>query len=98
MNYKNFIQEHIKTMEEELKDTGITHEQFKEDPDRYIAEYLDDKHLYNEELETLKKQYQKLGDISFQKVDESMNGEGDFVVGWANLTQEVKKCVLSTRK
>ena len=45
-----------------------------------------------------KNQYQKLGDISFQKVDESMNGEGDFVVGWANLTQEVQKCVLSTRK
>lgn len=60
MNYKNFIQEHINTMEEELKDIGITPEEFKEEPDHYIAEYLDDKYLYNEELETLKKQYQKL--------------------------------------
>lgn len=45
-----------------------------------------------------KNQYQKLGDISFQKVDESMSGEGDFVVGWSKLTQEVQKCVLNTRK
>lgn len=45
-----------------------------------------------------KNQYQKLGDISFQKVDESMSGEGDFIVGWTNLTQEVRKCLLNARK
>lgn len=43
-------------------------------------------------------QYQKLGEIEFQKVDESMSGEGDFVVGWSNLAQEVQKCVLNARK
>ena len=45
-----------------------------------------------------KNQYQKLGNISFQKVDEMMSGEGDFILGWSKLAQEVQNCVLSARK
>lgn len=45
-----------------------------------------------------KNQYQKLGNISFQKVDEMMGGEGDFILGWSKLAQEVQNCVLSARK
>lgn len=39
------------------------------------------------------KQYQKLGEISFQNVDESMNEDTDFIKGWTKLANSVKDCV-----
>ena len=60
MNYKNFIQEHVDAMKEDLEGTGTTLEQIKEDPNCYIADYLDGQYLYKEQFETLKKQYQEL--------------------------------------
>ena len=43
-------------------------------------------------------QYEKLDPIVFQKVDESMNGEGDFVLAWSKLATEAQKCVLNAQK
>lgn len=45
-----------------------------------------------------KSQYQKLGKINFQPVDESMNSEDDFVEAWKKLALKTDKCVLSTQK
>lgn len=47
---------------------------------------------------TTKGQYQKLGNITFQPVDESMNNEDDFVTAWKKLAIKTDKCVLSTQK
>lgn len=43
-------------------------------------------------------QYQKLDPIVFQKVDESMGGEDNFVEAWSKLATEAQKCVLNAQK
>ncbi|WOE30727.1 MULTISPECIES: metal ABC transporter solute-binding protein, Zn/Mn family [unclassified Acinetobacter] len=43
-------------------------------------------------------QYQKLQPIVFQKVDESMAGEQNFIQAWSKLAAETQKCVLSEQK
>ncbi len=43
-------------------------------------------------------QYQKLGGIVFQPVDETMSGAGDFVTAWKMLADETLKCTLNARK
>ena len=65
--------------------------------------YLNDHRPMNKmcllaEAHASQNQYQKLDPIVFQKVDESMSGEGDFVVAWSKLAQETQKCVLNARK
>lgn len=45
-----------------------------------------------------KNQYQKLNPITFQAVDESMSGAGDFVVAWKKLAEQTHNCVLNARK
>lgn len=45
-----------------------------------------------------KSQYQKLNPITFQAVDERMNGAGDFVQAWKVLAAQTHKCVLSAQK
>ena len=45
-----------------------------------------------------KNQYQKLNPITFQAVDESMGGAGDFVVAWKKLAEQTHNCVLNARK
>ena len=45
-----------------------------------------------------KNQYQKLNPITFQAVDESMSGAGDFVVAWKKLAEQTLNCVLNARK
>ena len=46
----------------------------------------------------IKNQYQKLNPITFQAVDESMSGAGDFVVAWKKLAEQTHNCVLNARK
>ena len=65
--------------------------------------YLNDSRPKNQmclfaESFTTKSQYQKLGNITFQPVDESMNNEDDFVTAWKKLAIKTDKCVLSTQK
>ena len=65
--------------------------------------YLNDSRPYQKmcllaEGHASKNQYQKLNPIVFTKVDESMNGVGDFITGWKTLASDVSKCVLSARK
>lgn len=43
-------------------------------------------------------QYQKLQPIVFQKVDESMGEDNDFVKAWSRLAEETQKCVLNAQK
>ena len=43
-------------------------------------------------------QYQKLGGIVFQPVDETMSGAGDFISGWKTLADQTQKCTLNARK
>lgn len=43
-------------------------------------------------------QYQKLDPIVFQKVDESMGGEDNFVEAWSKLATEAQKCALNAQK
>lgn len=43
-------------------------------------------------------QYQKLQPIVFQKVDESLSGEDDFIQAWSKLAEETQKCVLNAQK
>ncbi|WP_407303067.1 metal ABC transporter solute-binding protein, Zn/Mn family [Acinetobacter sp.] len=45
-----------------------------------------------------KNQYQKLKPITFQAVDESMGGAGDFVGAWKKLAEQTHNCVLNARK
>ena len=45
-----------------------------------------------------KNQYQKLNPITFQAVDESMGGAGDFVLAWKKLSEQTHNCVLNARK
>lgn len=45
-----------------------------------------------------KNQYQKLNPITFQAVDESMGGAGDFVVAWKKLAEQTHNCMLNARK
>ncbi|MFH7765988.1 metal ABC transporter solute-binding protein, Zn/Mn family [Acinetobacter sp. BSP-28] len=45
-----------------------------------------------------KNQYQKLNPVTFQAVDESMGGEGDFVLAWKKLADQTYKCVQNARK
>ncbi|MGE8560081.1 MAG: metal ABC transporter solute-binding protein, Zn/Mn family [Acinetobacter sp.] len=45
-----------------------------------------------------KNQYQKLNPITFQAVDESMRGAGDFVLAWKKLAEQTHSCVLNARK
>ncbi|TCH63323.1 MULTISPECIES: zinc ABC transporter substrate-binding protein [Acinetobacter Taxon 24D] len=45
-----------------------------------------------------KNQYQKLNPITFQAVDESMGGAGDFVLAWKKLAEQTHNCVLNARK
>lgn len=42
-------------------------------------------------------QYRSLGPIVFQKVDESMSGEEDFVQAWADLAGQTRRCVVNAR-
>ena len=43
-------------------------------------------------------QFQKLEPIVFQKVDESLSGEGNFVTAWEKLATQTQKCILNARK
>ena len=43
-------------------------------------------------------QYRKLGEISFQAVDETLAKQQDFVVAWQTLAQQTQACVLNARK
>lgn len=43
-------------------------------------------------------QYRKLGEISFQSVDETLAKQQDFVVAWQTLAQQTQACVLNARK
>lgn len=43
-------------------------------------------------------QYEKLKPIVFQKVDESMAGESDFIQAWSKLAAQTQKCVLNAQK
>ena len=45
-----------------------------------------------------KNQYQKLGAAVFQKVDESMTGQADFLIAWKQLAEQTQNCVLNARK
>lgn len=45
-----------------------------------------------------KNQYQKLNPITFQAVDESMSGAGDFVLAWKALASKTYNCVQNARK
>lgn len=45
-----------------------------------------------------KNQYRKLNPITFQAVDESMGGAGDFVLAWKKLAEQTHNCVLNARK
>jgi zinc transport system substrate-binding protein len=45
-----------------------------------------------------KNQYQRLNPITFQAVDERMNGANDFVLAWKELAAQTHKCVLNTQK
>ena len=65
--------------------------------------YLNDSRPYRKmcllaEGHASKNQYQKLEPIVFQKVDEAMSGEGDFVQAWSKLATEAQKCVLTAQK
>lgn len=43
-------------------------------------------------------QYNKLSPIVFQNVDESLQGETDFVQAWQNLANKTQKCILNAQK
>ena len=43
-------------------------------------------------------QYQKLGAVVFQSVDETMSGAGDFISAWETLAAQTLKCTLNARK
>ena len=45
-----------------------------------------------------KNQYRKLNPITFQAVDESMGGAGDFVLSWKALASKTYNCVQNARK
>jgi zinc transport system substrate-binding protein len=45
-----------------------------------------------------KNQYQKLGSIVFEKVDETMGHADNFVQAWRQLADKTQNCVLSARK
>lgn len=65
--------------------------------------YLNDTRVYKKmcllaEASASPSQYQKLGSISFQAVDESMSKDQDFVSGWKKLALETQHCVVNARK
>lgn len=45
-----------------------------------------------------KNQYQKLGAAVFQRVDESMSGQSNFLQAWKQLAEQSQNCVLNARK
>ena len=65
--------------------------------------YLNDTRAYKKmcllaEGNAAPSQYKKLGEISFQAVDESLAEQQDFVVAWQSLAQKTQACVLNARK
>ncbi|OTG86783.1 zinc ABC transporter substrate-binding protein [Acinetobacter sp. ANC 4558] len=65
--------------------------------------YLNDNRPYKKmcllaEGHASKNQYQKLDPIVFQKVDESMVGEDNFIQAWVKLATDAQKCVLNAQK
>lgn len=65
--------------------------------------YLNDNRPYRQmcllaEAHAGKSQYQKLGAVLFEKVDESMSQEENFVEAWQKLAEKTHNCVLSTQK
>ncbi|OTG80134.1 zinc ABC transporter substrate-binding protein [Acinetobacter sp. ANC 5054] len=50
------------------------------------------------EAHTSQNQYQKLGAVVFQPVDETMSGAGDFITAWKTLADQTLKCTLNARK
>ncbi|TCM62786.1 zinc transport system substrate-binding protein [Acinetobacter calcoaceticus] len=65
--------------------------------------YLNDSRPYRKmcllaESNASPSQYQKLGDISFQSVDENLSGQQDFVTAWQSLAKNVQACVRNSRK
>ncbi|OTG85135.1 metal ABC transporter solute-binding protein, Zn/Mn family [Acinetobacter sp. ANC 4648] len=65
--------------------------------------YLNDTRPYSKmcllaEVSANPSQYRKLGNLSFQSVDESLAQQQDFVVAWQTLAKEIRACVLSARK
>lgn len=42
-------------------------------------------------------QYRSLNPIIFQKVDESMSNEQDFIVAWKDLADQAHRCVVNAR-
>ena len=65
--------------------------------------YLNDARPYRKmcllaEANVSANQYQKLGNLSFQSVDENLTQYQDFVTAWKTLAQDVQSCVLSAHK
>ncbi|MDM1765499.1 MULTISPECIES: metal ABC transporter substrate-binding protein [unclassified Acinetobacter] len=65
--------------------------------------YLNDTRPYKKmcllaEANASPSQYKKLGELSFQTVDESLAKQQDFVVAWQALARETQDCVLNARK
>lgn len=65
--------------------------------------YLNDTRPYTKmcllaEVSANPSQYRKLGDLSFESVDESLMQQQDFVQAWQALAKESRTCVLSARK
>jgi zinc transport system substrate-binding protein len=50
------------------------------------------------EANTHASQYQKLGDVWFQKVDENLSGQQNFLQAWQALAKNVQQCVMSARQ
>jgi zinc transport system substrate-binding protein len=65
--------------------------------------YLNDNRPYRKmcllaEGHASKNQYQKLGNIVFAEVDESMSQETNFIQAWQRLADKTHNCVLNARK
>lgn len=65
--------------------------------------YLNDSRPYSKmcllaEVSASPSQYQKLGKIAFQSVDEMLSEQDDFVLAWQTLAKETQACVIAARK
>ncbi|AOA57096.1 metal ABC transporter substrate-binding protein [Acinetobacter larvae] len=50
------------------------------------------------EANTSPSQYQKLGDVWFQKVDENLSEQQNFIQAWQALAKNVQQCVMNARQ
>lgn len=65
--------------------------------------YLNDSRPYSKmcllaEVSANPSQYQKLGKIAFESVDEMLSEQQDFVLAWQTLAKETQACVIAARK